>query len=73
MVEIAPRAVRCSAISVGYNLVVGLLGGVTPMAATWLIQRSHNDLAPAYYVMGAALISLAVAVSLPEKADEAIG
>jgi MHS family proline/betaine transporter-like MFS transporter len=71
MVEIAPRAVRCSAISVGYNLVVGLLGGLTPMVATWLIQRSHNDLAPAYLVMGAALTSLAVAVSLPEKTSEA--
>jgi MHS family proline/betaine transporter-like MFS transporter len=65
MVETTPRAVRCSAISIGYNLCVGVLGGLTPLVATWLIQRTHNDLAPAYYVMGAALISLLVAVLLP--------
>jgi MHS family proline/betaine transporter-like MFS transporter len=65
MVETTPRAVRCSAISVGYNLCVGVLGGLTPLVATWLIQRTHDDLAPAYYVMAAALISLVAAVSLP--------
>jgi MHS family proline/betaine transporter-like MFS transporter len=68
MVETAPPAVRCSTISIGYNLCVGLLGGISPMVATWLIQRTHDDLAPAYYVMSAALISLVVAVQLPETA-----
>jgi MHS family proline/betaine transporter-like MFS transporter len=66
MVETTPRAVRCSAISIGYNLCVGVLGGVTPLVATWLIERTHDDLTPAYYVMAAALVSLVVAVSLPE-------
>jgi MHS family proline/betaine transporter-like MFS transporter len=69
LVETAPRAVRCSAISIGYNLCVGLLGGITPLVATWLIQRTHDDLAPAYYVMGAALISLVVAARLPETSS----
>jgi len=66
MVETTPREVRCSAISVGYNLCVGVLGGMTPMVATWLIQRTRDDLAPAYYIMAAALISLVIAVSLPK-------
>jgi MHS family proline/betaine transporter-like MFS transporter len=69
MVEIAPRAVRCSAISIGYNLSLGVLGGLSPLVATWLIERTHDDLAPAYYVMGAALISLVVAVRLPETSS----
>src|SRR6185369_8633433 len=69
MVEATPRAVRCSAISIGYNLCVGLLGGISPLVATWLIQRTHDDLTPAYYVMGAALISLVVAVELPKTAS----
>jgi MHS family proline/betaine transporter-like MFS transporter len=68
MVEVTPRAVRCSAISIGYNLSVGLLGGLSPLVATWLIQRTHDDLSPAFYVMGAALISLVAAVNLPRKA-----
>jgi MHS family proline/betaine transporter-like MFS transporter len=65
MVETTSRAVRCSVISIGYNLCLGVLGGLSPLVATWLIQRTHDDLAPAYYVMGAALISLVVAVKLP--------
>jgi MHS family proline/betaine transporter-like MFS transporter len=69
MVEATPRAVRCSAISIGYNLCVGLLGGISPLVATWLIQRTHDDLTPAYYVMGAALISLVAAVELPKTAS----
>jgi len=67
MVEIAPPPVRCSAISIGYNLCVGVMGGISPLVATWLIQRTHDNLAPAYYVMGAALISLVVAVCLPKR------
>jgi MHS family proline/betaine transporter-like MFS transporter len=66
MVETTPREVRCSAISVGYNLSVGVLGGMTPLVATWLMQRSRDDLAPAYFIMAAALVSLVIAVSLPK-------
>jgi MHS family proline/betaine transporter-like MFS transporter len=67
MVEATPRAVRCSAISVGYNLVVGVLGGLSPLVATWLIRRTHDDLSPAYYVMAAALISLVAGVNWPDR------
>jgi MHS family proline/betaine transporter-like MFS transporter len=69
MVETAPAAVRCSAISIGYNLCVGVLGGVSPLVATWLMQRTGDDLAPGYFVMGAALVSLVAAVRLPSKAE----
>lgn len=66
MTEALPPRVRCTAVSVAYNLCVGILGGTTPMVATYLIERSHNDLSPAYYVMAAAAISLAAALTLKE-------
>ena len=69
MVETTARTVRCSVISIGYNLCLGVLGGLSPLVATWLIQRTHDDLAPAYYMMGAALISLVVAVQLPRTSS----
>src|SRR4029079_7253062 len=47
MAEALPARVRCTAMSVSYNLCIGLLGGTTPMVATYLIKRSGNDLAPA--------------------------
>jgi MHS family proline/betaine transporter-like MFS transporter len=64
MVDLLPARVRCSAVSIGYNIALGLIGGTTPLVATWLIDRTHDDLAPAFYVMAAALVSLVVVVGL---------
>jgi MHS family proline/betaine transporter-like MFS transporter len=66
MVEAFPSEVRCSALSIGYNLCLGLIGGTTPMVTTYLIERTHDDLSPAYFMMAAAAVSLAVVVTLPE-------
>ena len=54
MVEAFPRDVRCSAVSTSYNLVLGIFSGTAPIVATYLIQRTHDDLSPAYYIMAAA-------------------
>jgi MHS family proline/betaine transporter-like MFS transporter len=58
MVEVAPREVRCSALSLGFNVTAGVVGGLTPLAAAWLVHRTEGDFAPAYMIMGAAAISL---------------
>jgi MHS family proline/betaine transporter-like MFS transporter len=63
MVEMTPASVRCSAISIGYNLCVGVLGGTTPMVAIWLMRETRDVLAPAWYLMGAAFVSLTVVVA----------
>jgi MHS family proline/betaine transporter-like MFS transporter len=52
-----------------YNLAVGMLGGTTPMVVTYLIAWSHNALAPAYCLMGAAAISLGLLVRWRETAQ----
>jgi len=57
MVENVPKSIRCSAISIGYNLTVGVVGGLTPLMATWLVHHTHNALSPAYLTMVAALMS----------------
>jgi MHS family proline/betaine transporter-like MFS transporter len=57
-------------VSVAYNLCVGLLGGTTPLVATYLIARSHDDLAPAYYLMATAAVSTVVVLGLRETAGE---
>jgi MHS family proline/betaine transporter-like MFS transporter len=68
MAEPFPARVRCSACSIGFNLAMGLIGGTTPMVATYLIARSHNDLSPAWYLMGAATLSLLVILRVRETA-----
>jgi MHS family proline/betaine transporter-like MFS transporter len=69
MAEAVPTRVRCTAVSVSYNLCMAALGGTAPMVATYLIHRSHDDLAPAYYLMGAAVVSLGAVLSLRETAS----
>ncbi|MGF7159973.1 MHS family proline/betaine transporter-like MFS transporter [Rhodoligotrophos appendicifer] len=61
MVEGAPAEVRCTVVSIGYNISFGIIGGLTPLVATWLVERTANQLAPAFLIMAAAAIS-AVAV-----------
>ena len=68
--ELFPTRVRYTALSVGYNTAVAIFGGFAPFIATWLIQATGNNLAPAFYLMAAALISFAVIWRIRETAFE---
>src|SRR5262245_2728365 len=68
MVAVFPARVRCRALSFCYNIFTGLLGGTTPLVATYLISRTHDDLSPAFYLMAAAALSLPVILSLHDTA-----
>jgi MHS family proline/betaine transporter-like MFS transporter len=70
MVEAFPAKVRCSAISVGYNICLGLLGGTAPMVATFLIATTGYALSPAFYLMAAAAISVGVVLTLRETSRD---
>ena len=43
--------VRSSGLSLAYNLAVMIFGGFAPFLVTWLIDRTGDPLAPAYYVI----------------------
>jgi MFS transporter, MHS family, proline/betaine transporter len=70
--EIFPRDVRCSAVSTGYNLTVGIAGGTAPAVATWLIGATGNPKVPAMYIMAGAAISAVAALSVHERTRQAI-
>ncbi|MEA2947712.1 MAG: transporter, family, proline/betaine transporter [Alphaproteobacteria bacterium] len=57
MVEAAPAQVRCTAVALGYNICLGIIGGLTPLVATWLVERTGDETAPAFLVMAAAAIT----------------
>ena len=60
-VEMFPARDRLSGYSVAYNLGLGVVGGATPMCATWLIKISGVSVAPAgLLAAGAALAFFAV-------------
>jgi MHS family proline/betaine transporter-like MFS transporter len=68
MAELAPRRVRCTVLSVAYNVGMALLGGTTPLVAAWLVARTGVALAPAMYLTGAAAVTFVAALLLPKSA-----
>ena len=57
MVEVTPANIRCTALAIGNNIGWSLLGGLTPLAATWLTAHTGNALAPAWLIAGAAAVT----------------
>jgi MHS family proline/betaine transporter-like MFS transporter len=70
IVETFPARTRYSAYSVSYNLTMGIFGGTTPMVATWLIAKTGNPHAPAFYLVGAALFAAAAVLMLQDRTGE---
>jgi MHS family proline/betaine transporter-like MFS transporter len=56
--ESFPTRVRFSGFALCFNSANALFGGTAPLVATWLISTTGNKLAPAWYLVGAAVVSL---------------
>jgi MFS transporter, MHS family, proline/betaine transporter len=65
MAELTPWRVRCTVLSVGYNVGLALLGGTTPLVAGWLVARTGFNLAPAVYLSAGAALALLAALRFP--------
>jgi MHS family proline/betaine transporter-like MFS transporter len=70
MVESVTSEVRCTVIALGYNVSLGLLGGLSPLAATWLVRRTENDYSPAFMIMAAGAISFCALMFLKLKRED---
>ncbi len=67
LVENFPVAVRYTGISFAYNIVNGFLGGSIPLICIGLVHKTHFHLAPAFYVLFYAIITLLFAVALYKR------
>jgi MHS family proline/betaine transporter-like MFS transporter len=67
--ELFATRVRSSGYSIGYNMSVAVFGGTAPYVATWLVAHTGNDLAPAFYVIAAAVITFATVLTMRETAN----
>jgi MFS transporter, MHS family, proline/betaine transporter len=56
--ELFPIPVRTTAVSTSYSVAVAIFGGFAPFIITWLVDVTGSHLAPSYYFMFAAAISL---------------
>ncbi len=68
--ELFATQVRSSGYSIGYNVSVALFGGTAPYVATWLVDRTGNVIAPAFYVIAAAIVTLATVLTMRETAGQ---
>jgi MHS family proline/betaine transporter-like MFS transporter len=59
MVETTPEEIRCTALAIGNNIAWAILGGLTPLVATWLVYRTADERSPAYLIAAAAAITFA--------------
>ncbi|MHC9297067.1 MFS transporter [Mycobacterium sp. LTG2003] len=67
-VELFATRVRYSGFSIGYNIAVAAFGGTTPYVVTWLTAATGNHLAPALYLIAAAIVSVGTVFTLRESA-----
>jgi MHS family proline/betaine transporter-like MFS transporter len=68
LVECFPTNIRYSGLSVSYNVAHSLLGGFAPFIAQYLVTTTGSQIAPAYYVVAGAVVSLLVVLRTKETA-----
>jgi MHS family proline/betaine transporter-like MFS transporter len=73
LVEAAPPTVRCTAVALGYNLSLGLFGGLSPLVATWLVERTGDEIAPAFLIMASAAVTLVALLNFQETYRASLG
>lgn len=66
---IFPSQVRYGGFAISYNVSTALFGGTAPLVITWLIAQTGSQYIPAFYLMGAAAISLLAVVLMRETAN----
>lgn len=68
--EIFPTKVRYSGFAFSFNTANALFGGTAPFVATWLIGLTGSKLAPAWYLVTAALVALVAMLASRETAGK---
>jgi len=67
LVELFPMSVRYSGLSISHSISMALFGGSAPLIATYLIQLTNNNAAPAIYLGGTSLIGAIALLFLKDR------
>ncbi|MBW9105642.1 MFS transporter [Paraburkholderia phenoliruptrix] len=65
--EMFPVQTRTTGMSLAYNIAVTVFGGFGPFIIAWLISFTGSKAAPSYYLIFAALLSVAALVAARRK------
>ncbi|WP_153413752.1 MFS transporter [Nocardia macrotermitis] len=63
---IFPTHVRYAGFALSYNVSTALFGGTAPLISQWVIDATHWDLFPAYFMVGSCVLGLIAWVFLRE-------
>jgi MHS family proline/betaine transporter-like MFS transporter len=63
LAKLFPTATRTTGLSIGNALAVTIFGGFAPLISAWLIATTGSKLAPSFYVMVTAAISLSALIA----------
>jgi MFS family permease len=66
--ESLPKETRCAALATTYALAITIFGGTTQLAVTWLLHVTGNPMAPAWYLLAGAIVSLVAMALMKETA-----
>ncbi|MGY4407962.1 tricarballylate/proton symporter TcuC [Bradyrhizobium sp. USDA 3315] len=64
LVEIVPAYVRTTCFSLAFALAAALFGTFTPLASTWLIERTNDKASPGFWLMIAAALGIIAALTI---------
>ncbi|WP_131782466.1 MFS transporter [Legionella gresilensis] len=67
IIELFPTSVRYTGMAITYNIGYAFFGGLTPLIATSLINTTHNNLSPSFYLILSAAICFFSALTLKNK------
>lgn len=70
LVELFPTDDRLTGYSVAFNIGIGVVGGTTPMIATWLIDATSVISAPAFYLSVLSLVAVTSLLMMKDRSRE---
>jgi MHS family proline/betaine transporter-like MFS transporter len=70
LAEMFPTRIRYTALSVSYGFAVAIFGGFAPLISTALVRMTGDQLAPAFYVMAAGVVSFIATLFVVERAGK---
>jgi MHS family proline/betaine transporter-like MFS transporter len=72
VVEMFPTRTRVTGATMSFNIGYTFFGGTAPFIGTWLLLKTGDNLAPAYYIIAVSLMALFAAVTMRETAGSSM-
>lgn len=69
LLEMLPAGVRATGLAVIYSVGVTVFGGSSQFIVTWLLAKTGNPMAPAFYMMACGVLALVAVLRIAEKRE----